>query len=107
MRTSVTQGATQAPLQQTAHLSVQERAELYQAVTGTSVRTGDEPAPNREFDDLWLRFIASVAQFGRRDLAASTGPASRKNRCASSRARWPPWQQRWSTPRWAHATSGR
>ncbi|HUL63341.1 MAG TPA: ATP-binding protein [Burkholderiaceae bacterium] len=74
MRISVAQDAAQTPLQQPVQLSAQERAQLYRSVTGTTERASDEPAPNREFNDLWLRFIASVAQFGRHDLVASTAP---------------------------------
>jgi len=67
------QGAGQPTLQQPVHLSMQERAQLYRSVTGTPGATSDEPSPNREFNDLWLRFVTSVAQFDRRDPAASTG----------------------------------
>src|SRR5262245_27516059 len=74
MRISVTQGVALTTLQQPMQLSAQERAQLYHSVTDTPGRAGNEPAPNREFNDLWLRFLASVAQFGRRDLVPPSSP---------------------------------
>src|SRR5712692_1027422 len=43
-----------------------ERRNLYSRILG--VRGGDagkDVQPNRQFDDLWLRFVSAVAEFGR------------------------------------------
>jgi hypothetical protein len=71
-----------------AHLSAQERVQIYRSVLGAPGGADGEVKPNREFADLWLRFVAGVAQSGRqgpqalktsafaaaRELATQAGP---------------------------------
>jgi hypothetical protein len=57
--------APQALEQPSSRLSQQERADLYHRALGAPGGTGDEAKPNREFQDLFLRFVASVSQFTR------------------------------------------
>ncbi|MDQ3287060.1 MAG: hypothetical protein M3Q42_02155 [Pseudomonadota bacterium] len=42
-----------------------ERRDLYMRVLGTPGGDGSATEPNREFKELWLRFISAVSQFGR------------------------------------------
>jgi hypothetical protein len=83
MRIPFAQGA--APIAPQAfeppsRLSQQERADLYHRALGAPGGTGDEAKPNREFQDLFLRFVASVAQFTRQtdvaSLLANAAPVS-------------------------------
>ena len=43
------------------HLTEQERRAVYARTLGLPGGNADEPRPNREFNDLWLRFLASVS----------------------------------------------
>ena len=53
-----------ASMRETSRLHDAERRNLYQRIFGAP--GGDEgSAPNREFNDLWLRFVASVAGLAR------------------------------------------
>ena len=69
MRVSSAQGVAQVALPADAQLparwSTHERVQVYQRVFGVPGGTGGEAKPNREFNDLWLRFVSSVAQMGR------------------------------------------
>jgi len=53
-----------------ARLSEQERRALYEQTLGVPGGNPDVPRPNREFNDLWLRFLASVSTLVRQ--AATT-----------------------------------
>jgi hypothetical protein len=64
MRISSEPGVTHSALQP-ARWSMQERAQIYQRVSGVPGGAGEGARPNREFEDLWLRFVSSVAQLGR------------------------------------------
>jgi len=109
----IVSGVTTQGLQQgsgeTVSWSAQERAQIYHRVIGPP--GGDKGGtPNREFNDLWLRFISSVVQLNHpetvlalvpqtparlsnasvqslaRDLAAACGPAIAD--ALSARDRW-------------------
>jgi hypothetical protein len=67
--------APQADARQPARWSAQERAQIYQRVLGAPGGVSGEGKPNREFEDLWLRFVSSVAQFGRQARQALHAPA--------------------------------
>lgn len=75
MRVSPGQAIVQmAQSQAPARLSAQDRAHIYQHVFGTPGGAG-ETKPNRDFQDLWVRFLASVAQFGRQGAQSPTARA--------------------------------
>ncbi|HYS14035.1 MAG TPA: ATP-binding protein [Burkholderiaceae bacterium] len=71
----IAQTALQTDAQQPGRWSAQERAQIYQRVFGAPGGTSEEVKPNREFADLFLRFVSSVAQFGRLPPLKSTTPA--------------------------------
>ena len=82
MRIASSQDLGQTGLQadvQPARLSAGERVQIYQQAFGAPGGTPDGVKPNRDFEDLWLRFVSSVAQFGRQQalnqLATKQGPA--------------------------------
>jgi hypothetical protein len=81
MRVSSAQGALQAMAQADApsHATAQVWAQVYQRAIGAPGGSGGQAQPNREFQDLWLRFVSSVAQFGRQrsvdSLLAPKAPA--------------------------------
>ena len=84
MRIPFAQGAApiapQALEQPPSRLSQQERADLYQRSLGAPGGTSGESKPNREFQDLFLRFVASVSQFTRQtdvdSLLSKAAPVS-------------------------------
>lgn len=69
MRVSIQQGVAQAVLQgyaqQPERLTAQGWASIYQRLLGAPGGASGEVQPNREFNDLWLRFVSSVSQLGR------------------------------------------
>jgi hypothetical protein len=65
MRVSIVSQAAAQVDGQAPSLSAPERAQLYQQVFGPPAGASDSVKPNREFEDLWLRFVASAAQFAR------------------------------------------
>jgi hypothetical protein len=75
MRVSSAQGVAQVVLPADAQLparwSAHERVQVYQRVFGVPGGTGGDAKPSREFNDLWLRFVSSVAQVGRRSPSQS------------------------------------
>lgn len=75
MRIPFAQNATliapQAFEQPPTRLSQQERADLYHRALGAPGGTSDGPRPNREFQDLFLRFVSSVSQFTRQTQVES------------------------------------
>jgi hypothetical protein len=80
MRISSSQGHGQTAPQadaQPARLSAGERARIYQQVFGAPGGATDGAKPNREFEDLWLRFVSSVAQLGRQEAQPLVEPAAK------------------------------
>jgi ATP-dependent Clp protease ATP-binding subunit ClpA len=65
MRVTSGPAVAQPHAQQPVRWSAQERAQIYQHVLRAPGGTSGEARPNREFADLWLRFVSSVAQLGR------------------------------------------
>jgi hypothetical protein len=61
------QAALPAGLETSARWSARERASVYERVVGAPGGDAGGIGSNREFDDLWLRFVVSVAQFERKD----------------------------------------
>jgi hypothetical protein len=59
----------------TERLAERERAVLYARALGVPGGDADEAEPNREFESLWLRFLASVALHARDDPARVQGAA--------------------------------
>ena len=57
------------------HWSALERAQIYERVLDAPIGARNEGKPNREFEDLWLRFVSSVAQLGRQGTQALNAPA--------------------------------
>ena len=58
--------AATAP-QATAQPPRQDRAQTDRHASGAPSGASSEPEPNREFADLWLRFVSGVAQLGQQD----------------------------------------
>jgi hypothetical protein len=76
MRIVAGQSAAQMALQVDGPaLSAPDRVSLYRRVIGAPGHAGEAARPNREFEDLWLRLVANVAQFTRQVEAGSTVPA--------------------------------
>src|SRR5262245_8745743 len=73
MRVSSPQGALQALPQAdvSSRATAQEWAQVYRRAIGTPGGSGAQTQPNREFQDLWLRFVSSVGQFGRQQSVDS------------------------------------
>ena len=69
MRISSEPGVAQWSARQPARSTAAERMQLYHGVFGMPGGANGEVTPNREFADLWLRFVSSVAQFGRQSHA--------------------------------------
>jgi hypothetical protein len=78
MRIFVQPGATQLALsaheQPAVRWTAQQRAQTIQRVTGAPVVASGEVLPNRHFNDLWLRFVSSVAQLGRQRRCDAPAP---------------------------------
>jgi hypothetical protein len=53
-----------------------ERRTIYAQVLGLAQGSVDVPLPNREFSDLWIRFLSAVSLSNRQNNAASTAPNS-------------------------------
>ena len=73
MRISSSSGPAHTTLRsdaQASRLSAAGRRDLYQRVLGAPGGAIDAVKPNREFEDLWLRFVSSVAQQGGRGTPA-------------------------------------
>src|SRR5436309_3379306 len=86
MQVLLGQAAGQIPLQP-ARLSDQERAQIYQRVLGAPGDASAEVKPNRDFEDLWLRFVSSVAQLGRQDPLKLSAPLAFSSESARAAAR--------------------
>src|SRR2546423_10769168 len=80
------QAAGQIALQP-ARLSDHERAQIYQRVLGAPGDASGEVKPNRDFEDLWLRFVSSVAQLGWQDPLKLTAPLAFSSESARAAAR--------------------
>lgn len=57
--------------QQPQRLAAREWSHVYQRVFAAADGTGTEAKSNRQFQDLWLRFVSTVAQFGRQKSVES------------------------------------
>lgn len=55
----------------TTRINEYERRGLYARSFGVAQGSVDEPLPNREFNDLWFRFLGAVSRYGREKDAKS------------------------------------
>jgi len=80
MRISIQQTAVQSALQsqaqQPARLTAPQRVHLYHAVFGVPGGKSGAAQANREFHDLWLRFVSGMAQFGRQGSLQTSGASA-------------------------------
>ncbi len=67
-------------------LSAQDRSRLYARALGVAAGTAPDLEPNRDFHGLWLRFIASIALFERRQNAVAHMAPLALSRARVSRA---------------------